>query len=105
GWAFGTAKVSMNENCCRTTGAKAGGVGRHWPIAIPPVNGGYVVVNPSVARQARISLATAAPQASPRLTDCPLESSSSSSESKASEAALSASKVACCAGKRLERVV
>ena len=65
------------------------------------IDGG--AANPSVARQARIWLATVAPQASPRWTDRP--GSAGSSESWASVAASWASNIGLCAGIRATRAV
>jgi hypothetical protein len=100
-----TTKGAMNANCISTMGWKAGGVGRHCPIAVPPVNGGKVRVNPSVVRQARTSRATVVPHASPLTVDCPVPSSSSSSLSAATDAALAASHLACWVGKILDSTV
>jgi len=96
-----TTNGAMNANCICTMGWKAGGVGRHCPIAVPPVNGGKVLVNPSVARQARTSRATVVPHASPLTVDCP----SSSSLSAATDAALEASHLACWLGKIFDSTV
>ena len=84
-------------NCTPAPGKNPGGVGRHWPTATPPTNGGGGGVNPSVLRQAKIVSATFWPHFSPRAIDWLF----STADIGASEAARSLSKVLCCAGNRL----
>jgi hypothetical protein len=55
----------MVANCGPRPGANAGGVGRHSPVLVPPVNGGSTEENPSLLRQPTIPSATAWPQAIP----------------------------------------
>jgi hypothetical protein len=62
-------------------GPKAGGVGRHWPISVPPLNAGRLALNPSDPRQASTALATALPQVMPRSRDWPRSPSSLSAAS------------------------
>src|SRR5262249_1452470 len=77
---------------------KGGGVGCQSPGGLPTAYGGGGAVNPSSARQARMSPATVAPQASPRRTACP--GREGSSESWASVAVSWASNSGLCAGIR-----
>src|SRR6185295_16368030 len=52
-------------NCGPAPGANPGGVGRHWPTAVPPRKGGGAGVKPSVLRHARIASATVCPHVRP----------------------------------------
>src|SRR5438874_11461165 len=81
----GIANGTIVAICWNTAVRKSGGVGRHWPGAVPPTYGGKAALNPSALRQARMSSATAWPQATPRAT-CSASSPSSSSESSSSAA-------------------
>src|SRR5262249_41619989 len=94
----------------------AGGVGCQSPGALPTAYGGGGAVNPSSARQARMSPATVAPQASPRRTAGPGRGGAregrggrggreGSSESWASVAVSWASNSGLCAGIRAASAV
>jgi len=56
-------------SCGKAAGRKLGGVGRHSPGAVSPVNGGDTVPKPSLLRHRRISSATVCPHSMPRAID------------------------------------
>src|SRR4051794_41691114 len=65
------AQGVMVANCGTAPGANAGGVGRHWPGARPPRNGGGGVGEPSAPRPGPISSATPPPPPPPPPPDPP----------------------------------
>src|SRR5262249_59372786 len=61
----GTTNIAVCASIWALIARNAGGVGRHWPTAVPPVNGGELALNPPVARHPRTACAPSPPHPMP----------------------------------------